>query len=202
MFRHHCELIVVDGGSEDATVELAKPFVNRIIRSKTGRAIQMNQGAQVAKGEWLIFLHADTLLPDDALAKIEACTTDWGRFDIQLDGRSNLFYVISFFMNWRSRITQIATGDMAIFVKRKLFEKTNGYPEIALMEDISLCAKLKKVTPPSCLSAKVVSSARRWERFGVMKTVCLMWSLRLRFFFGQNPETLSLLYKRGRFWKP
>jgi hypothetical protein len=110
--------------------------------------------------------------------------------------------VISAFMNWRSRITGIATGDQVIFVNKQLFNIVGGYPDIALMEDISLCAKLKKIKPPICLNAKVVSSGRRWEQFGVLKTILLMWSIRVRYFLGEDPETLSVLYSRGLFWKP
>ena len=109
--------------------------------------------------------------------------------------------VVAFFMNWRSRLTGIATGDQVIFVDKHLFESVGQYPVIPLMEDIALCKKLKKISPPACLKAKVITSDRRWEQFGVLKTIVLMWSLRLRYFLGADPQMLAILYNEGRFWK-
>lgn len=202
LLKNQCEIIVVDGGSIDDTVEISKPLANKVIVSVKGRAKQMNAGAEKAKGEMLVFLHADTFLPENALELIGQINQDWGRFNIQLNGKSVMLKVISAFMNWRSRITGIATGDQVIFVNKQLFNVVGGYPDIALMEDISLCDKLKKIKPPICLNAQVVSSGRRWEQFGVFKTVLLMWNIRIRYFLGENPETLSVLYSRGLFWKP
>jgi len=200
--RNQCEIIVVDGGSIDDTVEICKPLADKVVFSVKGRAKQMNAGAKKAKGEMLVFLHADTFLPENVLELMGQINQDWGRFNIQLNGNSVMLKVISAFMNWRSRITGIATGDQVIFVNKQLFNNVGGYPDIALMEDISLCAKLKKIKPPICLNAKVVSSGRRWEQFGVIKTILLMWSIRIRYFLGEDPETLSVLYSRGLFWKP
>ncbi len=200
--RNQCEIIVVDGGSIDDTVKISKPLADRVIDSVKGRAKQMNAGAEKAKGEMLVFLHADTFLPENTLELLDQLNQGWGRFNIQLNGKPVMLKVISAFMNWRSRITGIATGDQVIFVNKQLFNIVGGYPDIALMEDISLCAKLKKIKPPICLNAKVVSSGRRWEQFGVLKTILLMWSIRIRYFLGENPETLSVLYSRGLFWKP
>ncbi len=200
--RNKSEIIVVDGRSIDETVEISKLLANSVIISAKGRARQMNAGAEKAKGEILVFLHADTFLPENALELFDQLNQGWGRFNIQLNGTSVMLKVISAFMNWRSRITGIATGDQVIFVNKQLFNIVGGYPDIALMEDISLCAKLKKIKPPICLNAKVVSSGRRWEQFGVLKTIFLMWSIRIRYFLGENPETLSVLYSRGLFWKP
>ncbi|MCF6204791.1 MAG: TIGR04283 family arsenosugar biosynthesis glycosyltransferase [Methylococcaceae bacterium] len=199
--RNKSEIIVVDGRSIDETVEISKLLANSVIISAKGRARQMNAGAEKAKGEILVFLHADTFLPENALELFDQLNQGWGRFNIQLNGTSVMLKVISAFMNWRSRITGIATGDQVIFVNKQLFNIVGGYPDIALMEDISLCAKLKKIKPPICLNAKVVSSGRRWEQFGVLKTIFLMWSIRIRYFLGENPETLSVLYSRGLFWK-
>ncbi len=196
------EIIVVDGGSSDDTVKKSKPLADRVIVSAKGRAKQMNVGAEKAKGEMLVFLHADTFLPENAIELLPLINNGWGRFNIQLKGKAIMLKVISAFMNWRSRYTGIATGDQVIFVSKQLFDVVGGYPEIALMEDVSFSAKLKKIKKPICLVAKVISSGRRWEQYGVFKTIFLMWSLRLRYFFGENPETLSVLYSRGLFWKP
>jgi len=201
-FRNQVEIIVVDGGSTDHTFEIAEPLVDKIIKSSKGRAKQMNKGASNAAGDMLIFLHADTFLPENALNLIQQNHLHWGRFDIQLSGNLAMLKVISFFMNWRSRLTGIATGDQVIFVNKHLFDQVGGFPDLALMEDISLCSKLKKISQPICLKEKVISSGRRWEQYGVIKTILLMWSLRLRYFFGENPEVLSTLYSRGLFWKP
>lgn len=201
VYKHNCEIIMVDGGSTDNTTKIALPLVDKIIISAKGRARQMNTGAKHARGKMLIFLHADTFLPEQAL-KLIPLSHLWGRFDIQLQGQSRLLIIISIFMNWRSRLTGISTGDQTLFINKTLFDKVNGYSDIALMEDIDLCSKLKKLIPPLCLKAKVTSSARRWEKFGLLKTVLLMWSLRLRFFFGETPEKLSILYSKGLFTQP
>ncbi len=199
--KHQCEIIVVDGGSADNTIALATPLADKVISSEKGRAKQMNKGAQQAIGNMLIFLHADTELPDNALELIRQVKNGWGRFDITLRGKPFMLNVISFFMNWRSRITGIATGDQVIFVSRPLFKKVGGYPDIALMEDISLCSMLKKTSPPHCLKAKVISSGRRWEKMGVFRSILLMWSIRLRYYFGEKPEVLAELYSKGYFKK-
>lgn len=203
-FRDQTEIIVVDGGSSDNTYALAVPLADRTIRAERGRAKQMNAGACCAKGDILVFLHADTSMPANALACISAHKDDrqfWGRFDIQLTGRHPMLKVVASLMNWRSRLTGIATGDQAIFVSKTLFNAVGGYPEIALMEDISLSAVLKRHSRPVCLTEKVISSARRWENFGVFKTICHMWFLRVRFFFGADPVVLAKLYSEGKWWK-
>ncbi len=199
--RKQSEIIVVDGGSTDNTVKLARPLADKVIQSDKGRAKQMNAGAKIATGQMLIFLHADTSLPDKALDLIKPSTKPWGRFDIQLTGKPFMLNVIAQFMNWRSRFTGIATGDQVIFINRHLFDQVGGYPEITLMEDITLCSTLNKISRPDCLKAKVISSGRRWEQFGVIKTILLMWSLRLRYFFGEQPEVLAELYSNGLFLK-
>ncbi len=202
--RQDCELIVVDGDSVDDTLVIAKPLADKLIASVQGRAVQMNLGAAQANGDVLVFLHADTLLPTYAFELIvNAFNKDkrWGRFDVSLSGAHPLLKIVAWFMNWRSRLTGIATGDQVVFVEKALFNAVGYYPEIALMEDIALCKKLKTFCPPVCLKAKVISSGRRWEQFGILKTILLMWSLRLRYFFGENPATLAYLYSRGSFWK-
>jgi len=200
-WRGQCEIIVADGGSSDNTVKLANPLADKVISSPKGRAKQMNAGAQYASGEMLVFLHADTSLPNNALDLIKLNDKNWGRFNIKLRGKPFMLNVVSFFMNWRSQLTGIATGDQVIFVSRRLFDNAGGYPDIALMEDIAFCAILKQMNAPICLKAKVVSSGRRWEKFGVFKTIGLMWTIRLRYFFGEKPEVLAKLYSRGQFWK-
>jgi len=200
--RNDCEIIIVDGDSIDNTKILALPLVDKVMTSAKGRAKQMNNGASYATGDMLIFLHADTRLPENALSLIQqkiSSTRQWGRFDIQLSGNSFMLKVIAQMMIWRSRLTGIATGDQVIFVMREAFEKAGQYPEINLMEDIALCKALKKISPPICLKDKVISSGRRWEHNGIYRTILLMWSLRLRYFFGTDPQTLAFLYTNGIF---
>lgn len=203
--RPQCEIIVVDGGSVDDTVQIAKPWVDLLIESKPGRAVQMNVGAKHASSECFIFLHADTFLPNDALTQIEQALAQgyrWGRFDIRLIGQHCLLPIISFFMNIRSATTDIATGDQAIFVDKASFYQVGGYPDIAIMEDIALSKKLKKHGRAYRIISHVESSARRWLEFGVFKTILLMWWLRLQYFFGVSPLQLAQQYKSGQFWKP
>jgi rSAM/selenodomain-associated transferase 2 len=200
--RSECEIIVVDGESIDNTRSLAVALADKVITSALGRSRQMNNAAREATGEVLIFLHADTRLPENALEMLQQKINifgQWGRFDIQLSGNHFMLKVISQMMNWRSRLTGIATGDQVIFVTRMAFEKAGPYPEISLMEDIALCKALKKISPPICLKDKVISSGRRWEHNGIYKTILLMWSLRLRYFFGADPQKLAFIYTNGAF---
>jgi len=198
-----CEVIVADGGSHDLTVELAAPLADKITPAETGRARQMNAGSELAQGDILIFLHADTYLPERALELIEQTIGNekpWGRFDIRLNGKPWLLKVIAFMMNWRSRLTGIATGDQVIFVTRAAFAAAGRYPDIALMEDIALSKALNKIARPLCLDAKVTSSGRKWERQGAIKTILLMWWLRLRYFLGADPQILADIYYKGEKW--
>lgn len=191
------EIILVDGGSTDRTAELAAPLADRILTGTRGRAPQMNRGAAAASGEILLFLHADTELPADCdrlIAAALAPAEGWGRFDVQLSGQRAMFTLISFCINLRSRLTGIATGDQAIFVSRALFERTGGFPPIALMEDIALSRRLLGHSRPHCLSARVVTSSRRWEQNGIIKTIFKMWWLRLRYFLGADPDKLAKEY--------
>jgi len=200
--RSNCEIIIVDGGSTDNTIVIAGTLADKVVSSDKGRARQMNNGARYASGNVLIFLHADTSLPENALQLIQQklnSSRKWGRFDIQLSGKHFMLKVIAQMMNWRSRLTGIATGDQVIFVTRLAFEKAGQYPEINLMEDIAICKALRKISPPICLKAKVISSGRRWERYGIYKTILLMWNIRLRYFFGADPQILAFLYTNGAF---
>lgn len=202
--RDKCEIIIVDAANQPPINYPHAHLADKIINSAKGRARQMNIGANHANGAILLFLHADTDLPEHALPLIEQHlgNQQWGRFDIQLNGDHFMLKVIAWMMNRRSRLTGIATGDQVIFVTKEAFAAVGHYPEIALMEDIALSQALKKISPPLCLYAKVTSSGRRWERYGVYKTILLMWSLRLRYFFGADPQLLAELYSRGQFWKP
>jgi len=191
------EVIVVDAG-EDGTAELARSRADRVLRGPRGRAAQMNRGAAAARGDVLVFLHADTRLlasADRLIADGLAVTgRAWGRFDVRLSGGQPSLRIVEASMNWRSRLTGIATGDQAIFVTRDRFRAVGGYPEMALMEDVALSKALKRLGPPLCLRARVTTSSRRWERDGVVRTVLLMWSLRLRYFLGADPSGLARRY--------
>ena len=191
------ELVVADGGSVDATLAAIGTLADRVIVAPRGRASQMNAGAAASRGRILLFLHADTRLPDSALPDILAAVdsgADWGRFDVRIEGRNALLPVVAFMMNWRSRLTGIATGDQAIFMRREAFDRIGGYPDLPLMEDITASAALARESPPACLREIVVTSGRRWERQGVLRTILLMWWLRAAFFFGADPQRLALRY--------
>ena len=189
------ELIVVDGGSEDRTREIAAPLCDRLLVAPRGRAAQMNAGARAAHGDALVFLHADTRLPEDADKEIVGSLEKhlWGRFDVSIEGSHRLLPVIARAMNLRSRLTGIATRDHAIFVRRGAFE---GFPEIALMEDVAFSKAMKRRGPPACLRSRVLTSGRRWESRGVLRTVALMWRLRLAYCLGARPEALARRYER------
>jgi rSAM/selenodomain-associated transferase 2 len=182
-------VIVVDGGSADGTAELARGLCDRVIVAPRGRARQMNAGAREASGEILLFLHADTRLPEE----FSLGDRVWGRFDVRIEGRHPLLKVVAWSMNLRSRLTGIATGDQAIFVRRDAFP---GFPELPLMEDVAFSKRMKRRVRPACLRAKVVTSGRRWETRGVLRTMVLMWWLRLLFFIGISPHELARRYER------
>ncbi|HEX8246093.1 MAG TPA: TIGR04283 family arsenosugar biosynthesis glycosyltransferase [Longimicrobium sp.] len=194
-----CEVVVVDGGSTDATVELARPLADRVLQSERGRARQQNTGAAAASGDVLLFLHADTRLPANAdervIGGLERSGRGWGRFDVRLTGRHPALRVIERMMGVRSRLTGIATGDQAIFVRRDWFRRAGGFPEIPLMEDVALSKELKRLGPPLCLRDPVTTSSRRWEERGVMRTMLLMWRLRLEFWLGADPARLAERYR-------
>jgi rSAM/selenodomain-associated transferase 2 len=193
------ELILVDGGSLDDTMVLAEGRVDRILRAPRGRSSQMNAGARAASGAVLWFLHADTRLTSDApQALLNACQEGaiWGHFDVRLSGRSALLRLVERAMNLRSRMTGIATGDQGIFVTRAAFERVGGYPEISLMEDIALSKALRRLGKPACLPTRLVTSSRRWEEHGVLRTILLMWRLRLSYALGADPDRLARLYGR------
>jgi rSAM/selenodomain-associated transferase 2 len=191
------EVIVADGGGRDGTADLARPLVDYVITAPRGRASQMNAGAAAAHGDVFLFLHADTRLPENAdshvLGGLARPGKAWGRFDVRIDG-GGMLRLVSLAMNWRSRLTGIATGDQAMFVTRAAFEAVGGFPSIALMEDVALSARLKRIGRPLALRALVTTSPRRWRKHGTLRTMLLMWRLRLRFFFGADPAKLARPY--------
>ncbi len=191
------EVIVVDGGSSHRSAEIAAPYADWVLSAPRGRASQMNAGAAVAHGRVLLFLHADTRLPESAdrlIIQAVASGRHWGRFDVCIEGNSAWLPVVAKTMNWRSRLTGIATGDQAIFVSREAFHAARGFPDIPLMEDIALSRRLLNIGRPACLVAAVATSGRRWETHGVLRTILLMWWLRLRYFFGSDLRRLALAY--------
>lgn len=201
------QLILVDGGSVDGSVTVAKEMLKsteiaqsaiewRVIESTVGRARQMNTGAMLATGDVLLFLHADTELPVDAIDNVQQAVAqyDWGRFDVRLDSREPLLKIVGLMINQRSRLMGIATGDQAIFIKKSVFEQIGGYPDQPLMEDIELCKRLKKIARPACLKSKVTTSARRWQQHGTWQTIFLMWHLRFDYWRGVSPDVLKQRY--------
>lgn len=191
------EVIVADGGSRDGTVELARPLADRVIAAPRGRGAPLNAGAALGIGDALLFLHADTALPDGADRLIAAALAQraWGRFDLRIAGRHPLLAVIARMINWRSRATGIATGDQAIFVRRETFLAAGGFPDLPLMEDVAISQRLKRLCRPACIATPVITSGRRWEHYGVLRTVLLMWRLRLAFYLGAAPEWLASRYE-------
>jgi len=201
------QVILVDGGSVDDSVTVAKEMLKsteiaqsaidwHIIESTVGRAQQMNAGAMLATGDMLLFLHADTELPADAIDSVQQAIAqyDWGRFDVRLDSHEPLLKIVGFMINQRSRLMGIATGDQAIFIKKSLFGRMHGYPDQPLMEDIELCKRLKKIARPACLKTKVTTSARRWQQHGTWRTIFLMWQLRFDYWRGVSPSVLKQRY--------
>ncbi len=196
------QVIVVDGGSRDRTREISAQMGAKVITGARGRARQMNCGAREATGDILLFLHADTRLPPAALDDIVAALKDprylGGRFDIDLDGDHWLLKIVGAMINYRSRITKVGTGDQAIFVRREVFARMGGFPDIPLMEDIAFCRALKRLGGIACLRSRVRTSARRWETEGVWRTVIKMWTLKLLYFAGVSPVTLKRFYADAR----
>jgi rSAM/selenodomain-associated transferase 2 len=195
------EIIVVDGGSSDATIACAQPGADLVMAAPRGRASQMNAGAKRASGDVLLFLHADCRLPRGAAPIVQdglaRSGRTWGRFDVTIAGPHPMLRIITAMMNLRSRLTGIATGDQAIFVRRATFEAAGGFPAIPLMEDIALSKCLKRIGRPLCLRARVVASGRRWETHGITRTILLMWRLRLAYFLGADPAKLARHYGYG-----
>ena len=196
--QHGVELIVVDGGSDDDTLDKARRYATTVCVSPRGRARQMNTGAALARGDVLLFLHADTQLPPDAdrlVAQAIARGAVWGRFDVTIQGQSALLPAVAALMNIRSRWTGIATGDQALFVQRDVFQRLGGFPDQPLMEDIELSRRLCRLARPACLRPKVTTSGRRWDTRGAWSTIFLMWRLRWRYWRGESAEELARQYR-------
>ncbi len=202
------QVILVDGGSNDNSVAMIQNYIKKlrddnnssidwqITESVVSRALQMNTGAALATRDILLFLHADTKLPTLAIFEVIAAIkiAEWGRFDVQLDSGQPMLRLVSQMINWRSKLTSIATGDQAIFIKRSLFEQLGGYPNQALMEDVELCKRLKGIAKPACLNSKVVTSARRWQQHGTWRTIILMWQLRFDYWRGVSADNIRQRY--------
>ena len=192
------EIIVIDGGSNDDTVSIAGQYADRVLHSDAGRAMQMNSGIGEASGDTLLFLHADTRLPADAVSRIIHAVEDgyfWGRFNVRLSGKHFMFRIIERMMNMRSCITGVATGDQAIFVSLETIEIVGAYPRLPLMEDIVFSKRLRNLGWPACIKQPVVTSSRRWEDNGILQTMLLMWRLRLLFFLGVSADRLARQYR-------
>ncbi len=203
--------IVVDGGSSDGTADIVRAFADddihvgagmvRLIDAPRGRALQMNAGAAFATADVLLFLHTDTFLPVDAIKYVRDAMVKgsmWGRFDVRLEGTNVLFRAIERMMNLRSALTGVATGDQAIFMRRDVFHMLGGYASIALMEDVELCRRLKWVGWPARIRTPVRASARRWQARGILRTIVLMWILRLLYWCGVSPSRLARAYTNVR----
>lgn len=196
------ELILVDGGSSDGTRAICRQFGVEVLTSPRGRAAQMNYGARRATGDVLLFLHADTRLPPTAFDDIRDALGDprfvGGRFDIQLDGDHWMLRVIGAMISLRSRLSNVGTGDQAIFVRREMFQGMGGFPDIPIMEDVAFCRALKRLGEVACLRSKVITSARRWELDGVWRTIFRMWMLKSLYLMGVSPHRLKRYYSDGR----
>jgi rSAM/selenodomain-associated transferase 2 len=192
-----CEVIVADGGSVDGSRDRASGLCDRMVEAPRGRASQMNAGARAAGGDALLFLHADTRLPPDTPDLVRAAFDAgalWGRFDVQIVGRSRWLPLVSRMVNWRSRWTGVATGDQAIFIRRAVFERCGGYADMPLMEDVELSKRLRRLARPACVRGPALTSGRRWDTHGAWRTILLMWRLRAEYFFGADPRRLALKY--------
>ena len=207
------QVILVDGGSNDDSIGIIQSFINeskpdndrkidwQMTESKAGRALQMNTGAALATSDVLLFLHADTQLPMNAIESVSEAMkrAEWGRFDVQIDSRQPTLRLVSQMINWRSRLSGIATGDQAIFISQSLFKQIGNYPNQALMEDIELCKQLKGkqlkgMAKPACLKSKVITSARRWQQHGTWRTIILMWHLRFDYWRGVSADNIKARY--------
>ncbi len=196
------EVILVDGGSTDEGPALAAPLVDKLVRSPAGRALQMNAGAAQASGDLLLFLHVDTRLPEGAIALLQQAfvqpAVQWGRFDVRLSGAHRAFRLIETMINLRSRVSGVATGDQALFLRAGLFHAIGGFPAIPLMEDVAITKTLRRLSRPLCLRERVTTSSRRWEQHGIVRTVLLMWWLRLLYVCGMSPARLRDMYSKKK----
>ena len=196
------EIIVVDGGSSDASVAIARPLCNILIAAPRGRASQMNAGARTSRGDTLVFVHADTIVPRTFAANIAWALSDpavvGGRFDVRLDATTLPYRIIGAMISLRSRITRTGTGDQAIFVRREVFDRIGGFPDLDLCEDLEFTRRLKREGRVVCLRTRVITSARRWARDGVIRTVVRMWLIRAMYLIGVPTARLKRMYADTR----
>jgi len=196
------ELLIVDGGSTDGSLEYLQGSGLRWLASGMGRAVQMNAGAAHSRSDIIVFIHADTSINSSRLSEVRQAFLDpetvAGRFDIRLEGKQPLLRVVERLINWRSRLTRISTGDQAMFVRRDVFERIGGFADQPLMEDVELSKRLKREGRIACLRQRVTTSGRRWEKQGAMRTILLMWWLRLLYWLGVSPERLAAMYREVR----
>ena len=196
------EIVVVDGGSIDSSVALAQPLCDTVIGASRGRAQQMNAGARASHGDALVFVHADTLVPSSFAADIASALSDpavvGGRFDVRLDSTALAYRIIGAMISLRSRISRTATGDQAIFVRREVFDRLGGFPDLELCEDLEFARRLKRAGRVACLRARVTTSARRWNRDGVVRTIVRMWLIRAMYLMGVAPARLKRMYSDTR----
>ncbi len=195
--RRNCEVIVSDGGSADHSLEIAASYPCRVIRSEPGRAEQMNIACASARGKLLLFLHADSRLPDD-FGRLIPSDAEWGFFRLRLSGEATAFRIIETAINLRTGLSKIAGGDQGIFFSRRLFESLGGFPSIPLMEDVAICKQARRLARPSIIESAIISSSRRWQEQGIIRTVLLMWSLRFAYWLGVDPVRLHRIYYPGR----
>ncbi len=198
-FETQIDVIFVDGGSQDQSIELIREHGFHCISSKSGRACQMNAGAELAHAEYILFLHVDTDLPEDfniVINQIKNCKPLWGFFKLRLSNNKKIFRLLAFLINLRSALTSVSTGDQGQFFQRLAFMQSGGFLTLPLMEDIEIAKRFRKKTKPLVIGEKMESSARRWEQAGIAKTVVLMWSLRFAYWLGVDPEILARFYRQ------
>ncbi len=196
------EIVVVDGGSIDASVAQARPLCDALIVASRGRARQMNAGARASHGDAIAFVHADTIVPPTFAADIASALPDsavvGGRFDVKLDDDALPYRIIGAMISLRSRLSRTGTGDQAIFVRRAVFDRLGGFPELELCEDLEFSRRMKRAGRVACLRARVTTSARRWNRDGVVRTVVRMWLIRAMYLLGVPPARLKRMYSDSR----
>jgi rSAM/selenodomain-associated transferase 2 len=196
------EIIVVDGGSSDASIAIARPLCDVLISASRGRALQMNAGAHRSHGDVLVFVHADTIVPSTFAADIASALSDpavvGGRFDVRLDASDLPYRIIGAMISLRSRISRTGTGDQAIFVRRDVFDRLGGFPELELCEDLEFSRRLKRAGRIARLHTRVTTSARRWNRDGLVRTVVRMWMIRAMYLMGVSPARLKRMYSDTR----
>lgn len=198
MRQRGAEVILVDGNSSDETVAVASRLVDKVLSVPPGRASQLRAGLAEARHPVIWFLHADTRVPQDADIAIDTALhagSEWGRFDVRLSGNRSVFRLVERLMNARSCLTGICTGDQGIFVLRETLDRAGGLPDLPLMEDVELSKRLRRLAPPCCLRQTLVTSSRRWESSGVLRTILLMWTLRAAYALGVSPQRLARLYR-------